>query len=666
MPETEAAGLESPAPAPPLDSRPPDSRPEAEKAFPIPPPAAFEAPKPEATPESVVPEAVEPVLEALPDVVDHINAPTDIFPEPEEDAAPSAGWRVPSPPEMSGDGRDPLDDILAGKEPSFLASSSTVDEEAGIADQPETQDLSEDQPVNEADKTAEETGEETGEDAADIAIDNLADSSMVSEMPDEITAPEALPEIAEEAIEEVAFQPAEGGETLEAVGNLADSSIIREIPDETEAPEALPEIAEDAVEEVAFQPAEGGETLEAVDNLADSSIIREIPDETEAPEALPEIAEEAIEEVAFQPAEGSETLEAVDEAAEPEAPVPDAAPVEDIEPESEAEPEPTTAPHWSELIPAKAAVAATAQALETAIPKEETAEIPPSATQDMEDLIRTFSTDMPSAASVPRAVLSGTTASAPSEPEEVFHPWEDSEKTVAAEAEVQETDDDDDFDWEELPEEAPRDTSGFDPVPGEDSPEASHIAKIKAQNAEDIKSDLPEISNIIQADIPQAATATMSSTGSSNAAYGKPSKPTQMGSPEDVDAAIREQLTSLKKPSVRSRVKPQVEKLGLFSRIAKLKAKPEPKPALVEAPRPVPKSTNPLKDALLLDDGNIAPRSRVRLGFFLALYTFLIGLALYLLGDQISNAVPAVEPFISLFTAMVDGLRSMTQGWFGG
>ncbi len=257
----------------------------------------------------------------------------------------------------------------------------------------------------------------------------------------------------------------------------------------------------------------------------------------------------------------------------------------------------------------------------------------------MEDLIRTLSASQPSTPSSP----------APEPVEEpVFHPWDGdvAPQILPEHTPTPETGEDDDFNWDEPPETANVVADVF-------APRADDEASVAATGAQNRPNGLrvpePVISNVIQADIPQAPNATM---GRMRPTGTKPGKPTPVESVEDVEAAIRAEMKGFDQPGSARATDDNVVKTGLFGR----KEKPAPNP---ETPA---KPANPLKVALLDDDTtNAAPRSGKRTGFFLVVYLFLIALAVYLFGDQISALAPALKPYIDSFSGMVDSLRTETQ-----
>ncbi len=324
------------------------------------------------------------------------------------------------------------------------------------------------------------------------------------------------------------------------------------------------------------------------------------------------------------------------------------------------------------------------------------------AAQDMQDLIRSLSdgAQKPEEPPAPAPPLAEEPdAPEPAEEDEVFHPWDgevapeivtEPEDTPAPPADVapesgaapvsprppeaespedaqgpagsaETPDEDDDFDWDEAPYE--EEALNFDPEPDSDDPQViEHMAALERQKKADLRPELPDVSNVIQADIPQAPNPTMPS-GRNRPLRGAPQKPTPVESVEDVEAAIRAQMLNVKK----AEPKPETEsaKSGLFGK--------KPKPASMVPEKAEPKAeeqppaapSNPLKEALLDFDDTPAPR-RTRSGFMLVMILFLTALALYLFGDALAGMVPALAPLLEGYTGMIDSLRAMTQGLWGG
>ena len=100
-------------------------------------------------------------------------------------------------------------------------------------------------------------------------------------------------------------------------------------------------------------------------------------------------------------------------------------------------------------------------------------------------------------------------------------------------------------------------------------------------------------------------------------------------------------------------------KSGIFAKLAKAKpaAEDPAAPAAAQKQEPV----NKLKDALADFGEEPTPRSGKRSGFLLVMILFLLALATYMFGDKLSEMVPALEPYISGYSGMVDGLRTATQ-----
>ena len=254
----------------------------------------------------------------------------------------------------------------------------------------------------------------------------------------------------------------------------------------------------------------------------------------------------------------------------------------------------------------------------------------------------------------------------PTDEEEVFHPWDgEVAPKIVSEPEPAPAPEEDEFDWVEPPN---ADTPlTFDPAPDENDPLAvQHMAALERQNQEDLHPDLPEASNVIQADIPQAPLETIPS-GNIRPIAPKPGKPTPVDSAEDVEAAIRAQLTNMKKPAAVPKPASEPAKGGIFAKLAKSKAPEAEAPAPAPQPvAPAPKPVDPLKAALADFGETRSSGSGKRSGFMLVMGLFVLALVVYMLGGMISGMVPALEPYISGFSGMVDGLREMTQGLFGG
>ena len=288
--------------------------------------------------------------------------------------------------------------------------------------------------------------------------------------------------------------------------------------------------------------------------------------------------------------------------------------------------------------------------------------------REMNDLIRNLGSGAASGATAPHAENAKTPAgpdatAEASEDDEVFHPWDGevapsiSEDDESAPDAAAQDGDEDDFEWDEPPS-AP---AGFNLEPGEPeegSVEAAHMAALERQNAIDRRLDTPDITNVIQADIPQVPFSTMASSRT-QPMRDTPRKPTPVDSQRNVEAAIREQLQTFKKPPVRPVVEPEPAKTSLFGR----KPKPEPTPAPAPAtPAPKAASVNPLKDALLASDDDLASKpSGKRSGFLLVMILFLLLLALYIWGGQLAEQVPTLAPYIESYTGAVDNMRAATQ-----
>ena len=284
----------------------------------------------------------------------------------------------------------------------------------------------------------------------------------------------------------------------------------------------------------------------------------------------------------------------------------------------------------------------------------------------MEDLIQSLSDSAKSSVSVlpeeggrEADSENAPTAAVSDDEDEVFHPWEGEDAPEVAGEPTAEAEEDDEFEWDEPPD---ADTPlTFDPEPDLDDPVVvKHMAALAQQNDGGLEQELPSVSNVIHADIQQAPLATMQSSQSKP---GKPTprKPTPVESPQDVEAAIRAQLTQMKKPAVPPVKENTPEKTGLFAKLAKTQVAEPPAPT---PPKPVP--SNPLKEALMNIDDGPSPSSVKRKGFMLVMVLFLIALVTYLFGEMLVGVVPALEPLIGGFISLVDGLREATQNLFGG
>lgn len=605
-----------------------------------------------------------------------------------EKAAPSSRWRVPTPPKEAFLKQDPLEDILAEVSAKSLHKHETSDAPEEKA-APEISAPSMPEPVEDEVAVASQDDEnarvdtpDQGEDVEspsepDIIVDELPDEvadPVVSapSMPTEMSAPSMPEAIVEEdedapepAFEKPVAKPVDP-EDMPFGQSASEPSGPSGPVSETRAPEisqpSWPEIdePEPAIAEAKQSP---------------------FSDESAAEEASAEAEVESLAEEGEESADDNLTEVTATEA--------------DIATPAE-EPKAAPAPHWSQVIPAAAAAVAkpaevsgqadSGELVDDAI--EAAQEVVNEATQEdvvdaaqededdaahkeMTDLIRNLGAGAAAAARKPALAANQTDDDAPTaatvseevvdEPEtaddDVFHPWDGD---VAAEFsdetgdDSSEDDDEDDFEWDEPPA-APVGFNLESAEPEEGSVGAAHMAALERQNAMDRHLQTPDISNVIQADIPQSPFSTMTS-GPSRPSGPTPMKPTPVSSKQDVEAAIREQLSTMKKPPVRAVVEHEPEKKGLF----RSKSTPTPEPETAAAPKAAP--SNPLKDALLAsDDAANASGSRKRSGFLFVMILFLLALGIYIAGDMISAQVPALEPFIDAFSGMVDNLRIATQ-----
>ncbi len=432
-----------------------------------------------------------------------------------------------------------------------------------------------------------------------------------------------LDEILAEVNAEAQASEAEGPSDVSAPAPVEDTAASApSIAEENTLPEAVDdgvEAQEAAVVTEPEEPAVEAENIAVEPGAADvEEAVAQTEDQTE---------EVLAEQVAVVPTEAI--------TAELQAPV-------DVEPEADVPPKPTPiTPHWSEVATVLAPVAAKVPA-----PKPEAED----AAKDIEDFIRARA-DTARPASVPKPA-----PSAPSmgDEDEIFHPWEGEAAAdiSAAPAAPSAADEGDDFDWTE-----PSDAEAFNPEPdANDSMVAAHITALERQKNIEQHAEAHEITNVIQADITQTPMATMSSGPASSGAGQKPRKPTPVAEVNDVDAAIRAQLSAMKAPDVQPEPESAPEKAGIFAKLAKDRA------AKAEVPAAAPAPVDPVKAALSGFGEDPAPRSGKRTGFMAVMAVFVVAAVVYLFGGMI----PALEPYIGGFVGAVDGLRAVVQNLFGG
>jgi hypothetical protein len=234
------------------------------------------------------------------------------------------------------------------------------------------------------------------------------------------------------------------------------------------------------------------------------------------------------------------------------------------------------------------------------------------------------------------------------------------DETAPEEAPEEEVDDD--FEWEEHPD--PEGEIVFAPVPDEE-PHLSEQPHLKeqpstpsGQSDEALRLKAPEISNVIQANIPQAPSATMGRP--SSAAVETPRKPTPVDATDDIEAAIRAQLSNFPKKNMASPSAVEPEKKGIFGK------KPKAAPKAVTPPPVSAKPIDPLKAALLDTGSSKTSRFGKRAGFITVMVLFALMALVYVLGDSLSAMVPALAPVIGGLSAVIDTLRGLAGGLMGG
>lgn len=601
---------------------------------------------------------VEPELDAFAPLSEassaEISAPS--IAEISTPSAPAGSWRVPTPPSAAFLESDPLDDILA--------EVSARDEHSGGAE-PEAAIVSDElaEPVESA---------STSDDSAIASVPEAPlghEETLEQEMPEpgassgpsfggaDIFEPEVEPDLevqpqAPEAATNVAPS------TPEPIPAYAYEDPATGVEDVSKAPEAAAAPSPEAVIETVAQASGvaaiwNSFTANEQRKTAERPTLEEVaPSEpVQADEADDAVAQIAKDELASQAPEDILAESDTDEAAL-EAPVAEEheAPV-DVEVVEDARPAPK--PHWSE------AVAAAPAALQADV-----------ANQGMEDFIRELKEE-PSVEPVAEAegeppAAVGIAEEPVQEPddEEVFHPWEGEPapkviSSVDPEMAAPEPEIDDDFDWEEPA--APEEPTAFNPEPdADDTNLAAHLSALSRQTDEGLLSQPPEISNVIQANITQAPEATMASPA--RAPDATPRKPTPVDSTEDIEAAIRAQLTNFPKTRPGDADEPKAEKTGLFGK--RVKEKVEDIPAVTQPASPKPAPVDPLKAALV--DHTPSARSGKRTGFLVVMGAFVLALITYVFGDALSSMVPALAPFIDGLSGVVDGVRGAVAGLLGG
>ena len=649
MPKSEEIAPEPEPESPPVEPSVEPAQPEMEDE------SASTEPEISPEPESPEPERVEDVFDGAPtaeneeriaEVAPIFRETTDAPDEPDLEAlsddigkdlrsegAPSSGWRVPRPPERDPEAVDPLDEILAATEADKKVATPEISDDL-------------------------DSDEETGEPLEALETEELIETaSSVEEAIEVDSEPEE-----EEAPETEPVSAPSGPEIETEAEAETESELVQELevdsPDSLEADEGLPD------PDVLSEPS----TPEAAENTESQE---ENPDDAELEVEIAEISDIEDEdglsdEVARIEEPSGKTESDADEAS------PETQPVEDVVP--------VEAPHWSEAVHASKP--------ETV---QEEAPLAEDAQKGMENLIRDLSEGASTAPAQPEAEMAEMPLEEPESEEDLVHPWsgevaptiedeapeapedEDGEapedkiapSEIVGATEVEDTEsaeDDaggDEFEWEEVSEPEHDEALEFDPEPEEDSIESEHIAAIAAQNSGELHPTNPEVSNVIQAVIPQAPNATISSRPPQTSRP-KPGKPTPVESAEDIEAAIRAQMSSIEKPKDKPEDKADEVKSGLFGKIGRAKKAPEPEaePSIEE----IQPSKNPLKDALLeANEKERAPRSGKRTGFYLVIFVFLTLLAVYLFGDQFSAWVPAIAPYIETYSNLVDSLRAVTQ-----
>ncbi len=634
--------------------------------------------------EEIAREAVDVLAEASAPSLPHVEPELDAFaplsepssaeistPSSAEISAPSApagSWRVPTPPSAAFLESDPLDDILA--------EVSARDEHSGGAE-PEAAIVPDElaEPVESA-PTSDDSATATAPEAPLGHEETLEQETLEQETPEpgassgpsfggvDIFEPEVEPDLEVQPQEpEAATNVAPS--TPEPIPAYTYEDLAAKVEDVSTAPEAAAPSPEAVIETVAqasgvaaiwnaFTANEQRKTTErpTLEEVAPSETVQaDEADDGMAHIAKDELASQASEDILAESDTDEAALEApaaeeheAPAAEEHEAPAAEEyeAPLEVVE---DARPAPK--PHWSE------AVAAAPVALQAEV-----------ANQGMEDFIRELKEE-PSVE--PAAEAEGERPAAveiaeepvqePNE-EEVFHPWEGEPapkviSSVDPEMAAPEPEIDDDFDWEE--------PAAFNPEPdADDTNLTEHLSALSRQTDEGLLSQPPEISNVIQANIPQAPEATMASPALAPDAT--PRKPTPVDSTEDIEAAIRAQLTNFPKTRPADGAAPKAEKTGLLGKRVKAKVKDIPAAAQPAPPKPAP--VDPLKAALV----DHAPRTRSgkRTGFLVVMGAFVLALITYVFGDALSSMVPALAPFIDGLSGMVDGVRGAVAGLLGG
>ena len=697
------------------------------------------------------------------------------------DIAPSAGWRVPKPPQGAILEQDPLDKILAEVEEEASRASAPITDQASGVSAPSEPELTSPPAQDLEDKLETASLEASPAEAVEPSEDVVEEPAPVDEIvadedlaePIEALAPsspETLEEPAEEVeleVEEVLTEAApslpeaeeaavikEQEELEEATSDdetdvasfatsvtdeiedtvlpdveiIDESSPVDDIPMAIDTSDDIADVIEETATDAVLEVAEDVEALveateDIVEPVLDEGAAIDVPQtediddmvaeaeaasvdaiEDAAVSITPFVDDEASLELDSDPLEPDDIVETIeDSAAEifeavaqdedepladallvstPSAPEDEAGDFEnasevpnEVSAPSAPKPVVAAAPHWSEAVKVAEIEEEPTQAEAIDAADETETEGASNPEQDMADLIKALSASMPSQASASSGPSNPTEEPVDSEleapieadEEDVFHPWDGAVASDISDEDDEPSADDnveDDFEWDELPD---TDTPfGMDTEPEVDDPNAiQHIAALARQNQGDLHPDLPSHSNVIQADIPQAPAATMGSRPSSVSSP-TPQKPRPVESPEDVSAAIRAQLSSFKKPDTKPANEDEPEKPSLFNKIkgANVAAeelttpKPSAEPVIEKAP------SNPLKDALMETESK-QPRSGKKAGLVSVLLLFVAALAVYLLGDALSNAVPALEPYITGFSNVIDSLRLATQKLMG-
>lgn len=625
---------------------------------------------------------------AIPDLPDPEGSGLEA-PQAAKPVAPSTGWRVPKPPKGTILDEDPLDLILAEVSRDSGKGAPSLPDEAQPQEAPESAGAEMDEPAAALDNPEKTEGQPDAAEAADSETGEAADDEEAVQA--DVAQPDESEGVAEEApaapeeqtatvLPEAAEFEEEGSADLDAgakatvadavepgadpkITDNAETAIEDEEPLATapETPETNAETPEKANADGAPEPSPDAQA-DAGDSEALSGLADKEPDAAAGGPDAPFGFEVEADSMASGPS-ASEVPPVISEPSWPEVDVP-----EPVSPREDGE--------------APFAATAAVPGADIKAPTSEPDKSEDEAHREMNALIENLGAGAGAGAlrpvpekSEPRADDSALAAHdndlKQADEDDVFHPWEGEVASEISEDEASEseaaatpqaataTQDDDDFEWVEPP--AKPDGFNLEPSEPEDgSVEAEHMAALARQNSYDRHDETPDISNVIQANIQPQPFATMPS-GRMRPPKATPHKPTPVDSQRDVEAAIREQIHSFKKPPVRAVVENEPVKKGLFGRKPKPADAPPPQP---EPETPAPKATagNALKDALLAaDEDTDAPRSGKRSGFYLVLILFLSLLALYIWADLLAAQVPALESYLKLFTGFVDNLRVATQ-----